>query len=136
MKLDDVIEYIIESEKAAERVQPQRPPEFFREQLSDECFDVPDVLTITDVSYITGYTPNAVDKRYSIQLALSVLVSKNRKAFHFVWVSVYFTFAHYSLYMTFFRHVRRISASLLHPDVEKKPLSQQRTVLCQYRQRS
>ncbi|MCR5074461.1 MAG: hypothetical protein K6A79_01445 [Ruminococcus sp.] len=61
VKLDDVIEYIIESEKAAEKVQPQRPPECFREQLNDVWFDVPDVLTITDVSYITGYTPNAVD---------------------------------------------------------------------------
>ncbi|MBR1430249.1 hypothetical protein [Ruminococcus sp.] len=61
VKLDDVIEYIIESENAAERVQPQRPPECFREQLSDEWFDVPDVFTITDVSDITGYTPNAVD---------------------------------------------------------------------------
>jgi len=62
VKLDDVIEYIIESEKAAERVQPQRPPEFFREQLIDEWFDVPDVLTISDVAGITGYTPNAVDR--------------------------------------------------------------------------
>ena len=61
VKLDDVIEYIIRTEKAAERVQPQRPPECFREQLNDVWFDVPDVLTITDVSYITGYTPNAVD---------------------------------------------------------------------------
>ena len=61
VKLDDVIEYIIESENVADRVQPQRPPEFFREKLSDEWFDVPDVLTITDVSDITGYTPNAVD---------------------------------------------------------------------------
>ena len=61
MKLDDVIEYLIRTENAAERVQPQRPPECFREQLSDEWFDVPDVLTITDVSNITGYTPNAVD---------------------------------------------------------------------------
>ena len=51
----------IESEKAAERVQPQRPPECFREQLSDEWFDVLDFLTITDVSDVTGYTPNAVD---------------------------------------------------------------------------
>ena len=62
VKLDDVIEYIIESEKAAERVQPQRPPEFFREQLIDEWFDVLDVLTISDVAGITGYTPNAVDR--------------------------------------------------------------------------
>ena len=62
VKLDDVIEYIIESENAAERVQPQRPPECFREQLNDVWFDVPDVLTITEVSTITGYTPNAVDR--------------------------------------------------------------------------
>ena len=61
VKLDDVIEYIIRTENAAERFQPQRPPECFREQLNDVWFDVPDVLTITDVSYITGYTPNAVD---------------------------------------------------------------------------
>ena len=62
VKLDDVIEYIIRSENAAERVQPQRPPECFREQLNDVWFDVPDVLTITEVSAITGYTPNAVDR--------------------------------------------------------------------------
>ena len=61
VKLDDVIEYIIRTENAAERVQPQRPPECFREQLNDMWFDVPDVLTITDVSNITGYTPNTVD---------------------------------------------------------------------------
>ena len=62
MKLDDVIEYIIRTENAAERVQPQRPPEYFREQLNDVWFDMPDVLTITEVSAITGYTPNAVDR--------------------------------------------------------------------------
>jgi hypothetical protein len=62
VKLDDVIEYIIRTENAAERVQPQRPPECFREQLNDVWFDVPDVLTITEVSTITGYTPNAVDR--------------------------------------------------------------------------
>lgn len=62
VKLHDVIEYIIESENAAKRVQPQRPPEYFREQLNDVWFDVPDVLTITEVSAITGYTPNAVDR--------------------------------------------------------------------------
>ena len=54
VKLDDVIEYIIRSENAAERVQPQRPPECFREQLNDVWFDVPDVLTITEVSAITS----------------------------------------------------------------------------------
>lgn len=32
------------------------------EQLNDVWFDVPDVLTITEVSAITGYTPNAVDR--------------------------------------------------------------------------
>ena len=58
VKLDDVIEYIIRTENAAKRVQPQRPPECFREQLNDVWFDVPDVLTITEVSAITGYTPN------------------------------------------------------------------------------
>ena len=62
MKLDDVIEYIIRTENAAERVKPQRSPECFREQLNDVWFDVPDVLTITEVSAITGYTPNAVDR--------------------------------------------------------------------------
>ena len=62
VKLDDVIEYIIRSENAAGRVQPQRPPECFREQLNDMWFDVPDVLTITEVSAITGYTSNAEDR--------------------------------------------------------------------------
>ena len=62
VKLDDVIEYIIRTENVAERVQPQRPPECFREQLNDMWFDVPDVLTITAVSAITGYTPIAVDR--------------------------------------------------------------------------
>lgn len=62
MKLDDIIEYIIQTENAAERVQPQLPPEYFREQLNDIWFDVPDVLTITAVSAITGYTPNAVER--------------------------------------------------------------------------
>ena len=62
MKLDDVIEYIIGSENAAERVQPQRPPECFCEQLNDMWFDVPDVATITEVSALTGYTPDAVDR--------------------------------------------------------------------------
>lgn len=62
VKLDDVIEYIIGSENAAERVQPQRPPEHFRERLQDVWVDAPDVLTITEVSAITGYTPNAVDR--------------------------------------------------------------------------
>ncbi len=62
VKLDDVIEYIIRSENAAERVKPQRPPECSREQPNDVWFDVPDVLTITDVAGITGYTPNAVDR--------------------------------------------------------------------------
>jgi hypothetical protein len=62
VKLDDVIDYIITSENAAVNVQPLRLPEGFREQLLDEWFDVPDVLTITDISGITGYTPNAVDR--------------------------------------------------------------------------
>lgn len=62
VKLDDVIEYIIASENAAVNVQPLRPPDEFKEQLIDEWFDVPDVLTITEVSAITGYTPNAVDR--------------------------------------------------------------------------
>ena len=62
VKLDDVINYIIASENAAVNVQPPRPPEGFRELLIDEWFDVPDVLTITDVAGITGYTPNAVDR--------------------------------------------------------------------------
>ncbi|MBQ8959869.1 MAG: hypothetical protein IJ071_01450 [Ruminococcus sp.] len=62
VKLDDVMEYIMESENSAERVQPQRPPECCREQLLDEWFDVPDVLTIADVAGITGYAPNAVDR--------------------------------------------------------------------------
>ncbi len=43
-------------------IMPQKPPEELREQLLDEWFDVPDVLTITEVSAITGYTPNAVDR--------------------------------------------------------------------------
>ncbi|MBR6983158.1 MAG: hypothetical protein IKH75_06445 [Ruminococcus sp.] len=74
MKLDDVIEYIIRTENASERVQPQRPPECFREQLNDVWFDVPDVLTITEVSAITGYTPNAVD-RWIVKCSLrSVIV--------------------------------------------------------------
>lgn len=42
-------------------IMPQKPPEDFRELLLGEWFDVPDVLTITDVAGITGYTPNAVD---------------------------------------------------------------------------
>ena len=62
VKLDDVIDYIITSENAAVNVQPLRPPEGFREQLIDEWFDVPDVLTISDVAGITGYTSNAVDR--------------------------------------------------------------------------
>ncbi|HRU97673.1 MAG TPA: hypothetical protein P5092_09620 [Ruminococcus sp.] len=62
MKLDDVIEYLIRTENAAEKVQSQQPPECFREQLNDVWFDMPDVLTITEVSAITGYTPNAVDR--------------------------------------------------------------------------
>lgn len=62
VKLDDVIDYIITSENAAVNVQPPKPPEGFRELLLDEWFDVPDVLTITDISGITGYTPNAVDR--------------------------------------------------------------------------
>ena len=61
IKLDDVIDYIISSENVAVNVKPLRPPEGFREQLIDEWFDVPDVLTISDVAGITGYTPNAVD---------------------------------------------------------------------------
>lgn len=61
VKLNDVIDYIIASENAAVNVQPLRPPEGFRELLIDEWFDVPDVLTISDVANITGYTPNAVD---------------------------------------------------------------------------
>ena len=74
VKLDDVIEYIIRTENASERVQPQRPPECFREQLNDVWFDVPDVLTITEVSAITGYTPNAVD-RWIVKCSLrSVIV--------------------------------------------------------------
>lgn len=62
IKLDDVIYYIIASENAAVNVKPLRPPEGFREQLIDEWFDVPDVLTISEVARITGYTPNAVDR--------------------------------------------------------------------------
>ena len=62
INLDDVIDYIITYENAAVNVQPLRPPEGFRELLIDEWFDVPDVLTITDVAGITGYTPNAVDR--------------------------------------------------------------------------
>ena len=62
ISLDDVIDYIIASENATVNVQPLRPPEGFREQLLDEWFDVPDILTITDVAGITGYTPNAVDR--------------------------------------------------------------------------
>ena len=62
VKLNDVIDYIIASENAAVNVQPLRPPEGFRELLIDEWFDVPDVLTISDVANITGYTPNAVDR--------------------------------------------------------------------------
>lgn len=62
VKLNDVIDYIISSENAAVNVQPQRPPEGFRELLIDEWFDVPDVLTISDVANITGYTPNSVDR--------------------------------------------------------------------------
>lgn len=62
VKLDDVIYYIIASENAAVNVKPLRPPEGFREQLIDEWFDVPDVLTISEVARITGYTPNAVDR--------------------------------------------------------------------------
>ncbi len=62
IKLDDVIDYIIASENVAVNVKPLRPPEGFREQLIDEWFDVPDVLTISDVAGITGYTPNAVDR--------------------------------------------------------------------------
>ena len=62
VKLDDVIEYLIRTENAAEKVQSQQPPECFREQLNDVWFDMPDVLTITEVSAITGYTPNAVDR--------------------------------------------------------------------------
>ena len=74
VKLDDVIEYIIRTENASERVQPQRPPECFREQLNDVWFHVPDVLTITEVSAITGYTPNAVD-RWRVKCSLrSVIV--------------------------------------------------------------
>lgn len=61
-KLDDVIDYIITSENAAVNVHPLRPPDGFKEQLIDEWFDVPDVLTIKEVSAITGYTPNAVDR--------------------------------------------------------------------------
>ena len=62
IKLDDVIDYIIATENAAVNVQPLRPPEGVRELLIDEWFDVPDMLTITDVAGITGYTPNAVDR--------------------------------------------------------------------------
>ncbi len=73
VKLDDVIEYIIRSENAAEKVQPQRPPECFREQLNDMWSDVPDVLTITEVSAITGYTPNAVN-RWIVKGSLSSVI--------------------------------------------------------------
>ena len=77
VKLDDVIAYIVDLNENPQNhnypigaftskpmqllIIPQKPPEEFRKQLLDEWFDVPDVLTISDVAEITGYTPNAVD---------------------------------------------------------------------------
>ena len=74
VKLNDVINYIIAFENAAVNVQPLRPPDGFRELLIDEWFDVPDVLTITDVAGITGYTPNAVDRWIVKGILRSVIV--------------------------------------------------------------
>ena len=62
IRLNDVIEYITTTEKAASAVKPQRPPESFRERLNDEWHDLPELLTITGVAKITGYTTNAVDR--------------------------------------------------------------------------
>ena len=77
VKIDDVIAYIVDlntnpqnhiypigaftSKPTQLLIMPQKLPEGFRELLIDEWFNVPDVLTITDVAGITGYTPNAVD---------------------------------------------------------------------------
>lgn len=62
IQLDDVIEYIKNAEDAFEAMKPQIPPEGLRERLSDEWHDLPELLTITDVAKITGYTANAVDR--------------------------------------------------------------------------
>lgn len=62
IQLDDVIECIKNAEDTFEAMKPQIPPEGFRERLSDEWYDLPELLTITDVANITGYTANAVDR--------------------------------------------------------------------------
>lgn len=60
--LDDVIAYINSSEESQNAVKPKQPPSDFRDKLADEWYNVPDVLTITDVATITGYSANAVDR--------------------------------------------------------------------------
>lgn len=62
IRLNDVIEYIKNAEDTFEAMKPQIPPEGFRKRLSDEWYDLPELLTITDVAKITGYTTNAVDR--------------------------------------------------------------------------
>lgn len=78
IKLDNVIAYLEDLEKNPDKhnypigafssrvskslILPRSLPDNFREQLTDEWFDLPDVLTITDVAGITGYTANAVDR--------------------------------------------------------------------------
>lgn len=90
VKLDDLIAYIIDlttnpqnhnypigaftSKPTQLLIMPQKLPEVFRELLIDEWFDVPDVLTISDVADITGYTPNAVDRWIVKGILRSVIV--------------------------------------------------------------
>lgn len=78
IKLDNVIAYLEDLEDHPDKhnypigafssrvskslILPRSLPDNFREQLTDEWFGLPDVLTITDVADITGYTPNAVDR--------------------------------------------------------------------------
>lgn len=78
IRLDDVIAYITASEQAPENqeipagtfsskpkrspIMPAMPPDGFRESLTDEWYNVDDVLTIADVAKLTGYSENTVDR--------------------------------------------------------------------------
>lgn len=78
IKLDNVIAYLEDLENNPDKhnypigafsskvnkplILPRSLPEGFREQLTYEWYDIPEVLTIADVAKITGYTTNAIDR--------------------------------------------------------------------------
>ena len=128
--LNDVIAYLIDSSQNPDKYvfpklfssgyqhpptipkQSPIPPECFRELLTDEWQDVQDIMTITEVALLTGYTGNTID-RWIVQKKLQSIVVQSGLITCKTWLIDFYCADGYKITQKSEKHIALIEKLLI-----------------------